>query len=349
MIGVGAGDRDTGLRLAELVAAFSLATDLGMGQPMEHVLRSWLIAVRLGERLDLGAEARASLYYVIALAWVGCVADTAEVATWFGDDITFRGDSYRVDLAGLPMMGFALSHAGAGTPFLHRLRLTTNLVLTGGRAVERGLMLHCLTTTQVAARLGLAAEVRDPLRQVFTRWDAKGVPEGVGGEEIARPVRLFHLADTVEVFHRAGGVDAAVEVARTRRGKHFDPEVVDLFCEAARDVLADMDTVAGFGALIEAEPGLSRCRRCLSERELDSALEAVADFTDLRSPSRAGCPPLAELVKRYEAADGQYYVCPICFNAKKLSQASLISGSELQGTVPMWEWIGDEAATTFSY
>jgi HD-GYP domain-containing protein (c-di-GMP phosphodiesterase class II) len=98
-------------------------------------------------------------------------------------------------------------------------------------------------------------------------------------------VRLFHLADTVEVFHRAGGVDAAVEVARARRGKHFNPEVVDLFCGTARDVLADMDAVAEFGTLIEAEPGL---RRQLSERELDSALEAVADFTDLRSPSRAG-------------------------------------------------------------
>jgi HD-GYP domain-containing protein (c-di-GMP phosphodiesterase class II) len=107
-------------------------------------------------------------------------------------------------------------------------------------------------------------------------------------------VRLFHLADTVEVFHRAGGggapraggaVAAAVEVARARRGKHFNPEVVDLFCGTARDVLADMDAVAEFGTLIEAEPGL---RRQLSERELDSALEAVADFTDLRSPSRAG-------------------------------------------------------------
>jgi len=54
-------------------------------------------------------------------------------------------------------------------------------------------------------------------------------------------------------------------------------------------------------------------------------------------------------VKRYEAAGGQYYVCPICFNAKKLSQASLIGGAELQGTVPMWAWIGNEAATTFSY
>ena len=62
-----------------------------------------------------------------------------------------------------------------------------------------------------------------------------------------------------------------------------------------------------------------------------------------------GCPPLAELVKRYDAAGGQYYVCPICFNAKKLSQESLISRAELQGTVPLWAWIGDEAATTFSY
>jgi len=285
MIGVEAGGQDSGLRLAELLAAFSLATDLGMGQPMEHVLRSWLIAGRLGERLGLGAEARVSLYYVMVLAWVGCVADTAEVAAWFGDDIAFRGDSYRVDFAGLPLMGFAVSHAGAGTPLLHRLRLAASLVVTGGRAVERGLMSHCLATTQMAGRLGLPPEVCDPLGQVFTRWDAKGVPDGVGGEQIARPVRLFHLADTVEVFHRAGGVDAAIEMARARRGKHFDPEVVDLFCGAAADVLADMDVVPECGTLIEAEPGLCRY---LTEDELDSALEAVADFTDVRSPSRAG-------------------------------------------------------------
>ena len=133
MAGMEAGDQDSGLRLAEVVAAFSLATDLGLGQPMEHVLRSWLIAGRLGDRMGLGAEARVSLYYVMMLAWVGCMADTAEVAAWFGDDIAFRADSYRVDFAGLPMMGFALSHVGAGTPFLHRLQLAATLVLTGGR------------------------------------------------------------------------------------------------------------------------------------------------------------------------------------------------------------------------
>ena len=62
-----------------------------------------------------------------------------------------------------------------------------------------------------------------------------------------------------------------------------------------------------------------------------------------------GCPPLADLLKRYEAAGGHYYVCPICFNAKQLDQDTLIAGAEIQGTAPMWSWIGDEAATTFSY
>ena len=62
-----------------------------------------------------------------------------------------------------------------------------------------------------------------------------------------------------------------------------------------------------------------------------------------------GCPPLADLMKRYEAAGGRYYVCPVCFNAKQLDESQLVAGAEVQGTVPMWKWIGDEGATTFSY
>jgi predicted peroxiredoxin len=62
-----------------------------------------------------------------------------------------------------------------------------------------------------------------------------------------------------------------------------------------------------------------------------------------------GCPPLGDLVKRYEAAGGRYYVCPICFNARQLNADQLIAGAELNGTVPMWQWIGDDPATTFSY
>jgi predicted peroxiredoxin len=62
-----------------------------------------------------------------------------------------------------------------------------------------------------------------------------------------------------------------------------------------------------------------------------------------------GCPPLADLLKRYEAAGGRYYVCPVCFNAKHLDNSGLIPGAEIAGTVPLWEWIGDDGATTFSY
>jgi predicted peroxiredoxin len=79
--------------------------------------------------------------------------------------------------------------------------------------------------------------------------------------------------------------------------------------------------------------------------------EAVRLATDGTATGVAcdGCPPLADLAKRYEAAGGRYYVCPICFNAKQLNPESLIGGAELQGTAPMWAWIGDEPATTFSY
>jgi predicted peroxiredoxin len=62
-----------------------------------------------------------------------------------------------------------------------------------------------------------------------------------------------------------------------------------------------------------------------------------------------GCPPLPDLLARFEAAGGRYMVCPICFNAKQLDKNGLLPNAEVVGTVQMWEWIGDEGATTFSY
>ena len=62
-----------------------------------------------------------------------------------------------------------------------------------------------------------------------------------------------------------------------------------------------------------------------------------------------GCPPLRDLLARYEKAGGRYMVCPVCFNAKQLDQDDLVANAELAGSVQLWEWIGDEGATTFSY
>lgn len=295
-------DRNSGVTLPQLTGAFSLATDLGLGQPMEHVLRAWRIAARLGDVIGVEPGERAALYYVTTLAWVGCVADTPEVAAVFGDDITFRHDYYQVDLAGLPMLGFMLRHVGAGRAPLQRLRLAADLVVSGGKKIERGLMSHCLTTSRMAERLGLDDDVCQPLQQVFARWDGKGVPGDLGGNDIALSMRLFHLADTVEVHHRTGGADAAVEVARARRGKHFDPTVVDAFCDVAADVLGDPADEPDWQAIIAQDPTL---QRHLTEAELDAAMEAIADFTDLRSTPRAGhSRRVAELVAHAAAGAG---------------------------------------------
>ena len=62
-----------------------------------------------------------------------------------------------------------------------------------------------------------------------------------------------------------------------------------------------------------------------------------------------GCPPLPDLLARYDKAGGRYMVCPICFNAKALDEGTLIANASLGGTVQLWEWIGDQGATTFSY
>jgi hypothetical protein len=62
-----------------------------------------------------------------------------------------------------------------------------------------------------------------------------------------------------------------------------------------------------------------------------------------------GCPPLQDLLTRYDKADGQFMVCPVCFNTKQLDKGSLLPNAELAGSVQLWEWIGDQPATTFSY
>src|SRR5215208_7215964 len=91
----------THVRLAELVAALSLGIDLGFGQPMEHVLRQCLIALRLAERLGLTPEERAVVYYTALLVNVGCHTDAHEQAKWFGDDIVLKAGKYDHDLRGV--------------------------------------------------------------------------------------------------------------------------------------------------------------------------------------------------------------------------------------------------------
>src|ERR1700704_2063208 len=122
--------------LAEIVAVLSLATDLGYGQPMEHVLRSCVLALRLSDTLGLDEAEHAVVYYVGLLACVGCFADAHEQARWFGDDIALKADMYDVDFAGLPMMVFMMRHFGAGEAPLARARRRVAFMAGGRKDVE---------------------------------------------------------------------------------------------------------------------------------------------------------------------------------------------------------------------
>ena len=274
------------IRLAELLGVLSLAADLGMGQPMEHILRQCLISLRLAQRLRLDEADREVVYYASLLAWVGCHVDAYEQAKWFGDDTALKADVRRVDFAPAaagPL--FMLRHLGAGRPAVERARLGVAFAGDGRRAAEAMLENHWLAADALAARLGLAQRIRDSVEQTFERWDGRGVPRGAKGEEILVTSRLVTLADVVEVYHRAGGTDAAVAVARQRRGTQFDPQVVDVFAGHAASLFAGLDEASTWDAVIGAEPALGVR---LTGAGFDAALEAIADFADVKSPYTIG-------------------------------------------------------------
>jgi len=102
-------------------------------------------------------------------------------------------------------------------------------------------------------------------------------------------------------------------------------------------------TIAFLTAVAAAEQGRPTMM-FLTKEAVRLAVPGVAVATACE-----GCPPLTELLDRYESAGGHYLACPICVNAKQLDGGALIAGAEVGGTVPLWQWIGDEAATTFSF
>lgn len=268
------------MRMSELVVALSLATDLGFGQPAEHMLRAALISLRLGERLGLEPQELATLYDVSILTYVGCPVYGNEAAGIFGDDIDFRSRAVQVDLAGLPAVSFMLSRAGSGTSSLNRGRQALGLMATGGRRVAEQMANHCSAAGVLADRLGLGDDVRAGVEQSYARWDGRGVPRELSGEGLALSARIAHVAEACEVFQRTAGVEAAVEMVRARWGTHFDPTVADAAVSDPHSLFEGIDT-GTVDAIFDAEP-VERPR--LTDDQLDRALEAIGDFCDMRCP-----------------------------------------------------------------
>jgi HD-GYP domain-containing protein (c-di-GMP phosphodiesterase class II) len=144
---------------------------------------------------------------------------------------------------------------------------------------------HWRAADDLASRLGFDAAVRESVAQTFERWDGKGVPRGVAGSDILDTSQLVNLADVVEVFHRAGGTEAAIQVARQRSGTQFAPALVELFCGEAPQLFDGMGPSPSWDSVIAAEPAAGVR---LSDQQFVAALEAIADFVDLKSPYTIG-------------------------------------------------------------
>ncbi len=98
-----AAARGDQVRLAELMAALSLATDLGLGQPLDHELGVCLAALELADRLGSTAEQSSAVYYVALLVHVGCTAAAPHLASWVGgDEINFQSGAQALGLASQP-------------------------------------------------------------------------------------------------------------------------------------------------------------------------------------------------------------------------------------------------------
>src|SRR3954469_19481726 len=202
------------VRLAELVAALSLGVDLGFGQPMEHVLRQCLIAMRLAERVGLDEEARAVVYYTALLMNVGCHTDAYEQAKWFGDDIELKSGKYDHEPGSLRDMAAGIRLLGAGNPPLQRFRVLVEFAISGHREIADMIVRHAGLARALAAELQLDEKVQEALGDGYEQWDGRGWPGELSGNDVPIAARIAQLAEFAEVAHRVGGMDAARSLAR---------------------------------------------------------------------------------------------------------------------------------------
>ncbi|MGE2718388.1 HD domain-containing phosphohydrolase [Mycolicibacterium celeriflavum] len=270
---------------AEVLAALSVAVDLGLGQPAEHMLRSALIATRLAERLNLTAQQRDCIYYATLIMWIGCHADSHEYARWFGDDIAVRRSSYLVDWSGLPYHRFLLTNLGRGESLLTRLKTAAMLYANARGNISQLIHSHCTSAGLLAQRIGLGADVQHALGYTFERFDGGGLPSGVSGVGIPVEMRVAQVADMVEVHQREYGIDGAVAMARSRRGGQFDPAVVDAFVADPAEILAVPSTGDVWATALQYAP--DRGTR-LDGGALDTLLMALGEFVDLKCPFTLG-------------------------------------------------------------
>lgn len=274
------------VRLAEVIASLSLATDLGTGQPIDHALRRCLLAVRLGEALGLSNAELRNVYYVGLVCSVGCTIKLQAFTPWFSDEIVAAAAAAPLDPLSLSDGGmFLLRHVGVGEPPLRRARKVASALVSGHREFHRSSVACHEICRSFGQMLGFDPRTQQALGQMHERWDGRGEPAGLKGEEKALAARIAHIAGDVEIFHRLGGIEAATAMVRERSGKVYDPRAAQRFRQDAPRLLAAMEAEPVWETVLAAEPAP---QRWLNESQLDTLTRAIAHFADVKSPYTVG-------------------------------------------------------------
>lgn len=275
------------VRAAEVIAALSLATDLGIGVPLEHGLHSTLFAVRLSDRLGVDANTMSDAYYACLLFYVGCTATAGIARDIFGDDETLTrfGTPTRFGTRVEMIAGMLRAIAPPGGALPVRALQMARGVPKLAREVKGVIATICEVGTMLAERLGLPASVSGSFAHIGERWDGKGEPGRARRENIPLPVRIVHVARDAAFQRMLGGPEFAARVVAQRAGGAFDPAIAVRLATDAREILALDDDASAWEDTLACEPPP---QLILEGEAIDRALAAMGDFVDLISPYLVG-------------------------------------------------------------
>ena len=284
------GDEPKGeerVRAAEVIAALSLATDLGIGVPLEHGLHSTLIGMRLCERLGVDAETASQTYYGCLLFYVGCTAPADIGLEMFGEDdaLTTYATPFRFGSRPEMMMGMLRALAPPGSPPLPRALQVARGLPKLARGYGGVVAAICEVAEMLTDRLGLPATFSRLFRHGGERWDGKGIPGRARREQIPLPVRIVHVARDAAFQRMLGGPEFAARVVHERAGGAFDPAIADRVAEDVGAILNLDDEASAWMDVLSCEPA---AQVTLEGEAIERALAAMGDFADLASPYLVG-------------------------------------------------------------
>jgi len=252
---------------------------------MGHTMRSCLIGMRMGREIGLGTEDLSALYYALLLKDAGCSGNASRMAALFGsDDNEVKARMKLVDWhQRLRLAYHTAKNVARGQSLFKRVKQFFAIART--EHMTRDLItLRCERGAAIAKRLGFPAPTARAIRSLDEHWSGLGYSEGLSGEDIPLLARIANLSQTVEAFHAAEGVNAAMAMVRDRRESWFDPALVDVVLSWRNDHAwwneLRRDDVT---ALVLAEEPADRVR-FVDDDGLNEVARAFADIIDAKSP-----------------------------------------------------------------